>query len=295
MIPHWNAGLLYEAGLQLGEGACWDARRRRFLYVDIKGKKLGRLNPLTRQVEERLLDKMASAIIPVGDTGKYIVALQGSVSQLDFETGDLQTLVEIEKERSANRCNDGKCDAAGRLWFGTMHGDARAAEGALYRFDGSSLRKMMDKRSVSNGLGWSPDNRTMYYIDSFDYNIRAYDFDVGSGVIANERVIVDIEAPEQVPDGMCVDAEGMLWVAIWGAGAVHRYDPVTGALTGKVIVPAPHVTNCAFGGKDMQQLFITTARDGLTGAQLEQYPLSGSLFIADTGIRGLEGFEFKGT
>lgn len=292
-MQEWKATQLHPDRLLLGEGAAWHAGWKKFLYVDIEGRRAGTIDSQTGIAVTVPVKKRVSAVLPASGN-RLLVAMQGSLGLLDMDTGMVEDLVAVEPDRPHNRCNDGKCDAMGRLWLGTMHVNAEKGAGALYRYDGGLMIKMIGDRSVSNGLGWSPDNRTMYYIDSFDYNIKAYDFDVRSGAITHERVIVDIKIPEQLPDGMCVDAAGMLWVAIWGGGAVHRYDPATGALTGRVIVDAPHVSNCAFGGKDMQQLFITTAKDGLTEAQLEQYPLSGSLFIVDTGIRGLEGFAFNG-
>lgn len=287
----WNAELLYKTNLILGEGACWHAGWNMFLYVDIEGKKVGCINQLNKEIKEIPVGKRVGAAVP-STNGKLIVALQGSIEELDFETGSLKKLVSIEHDKPDNRCNDGKCDAAGRLWIGTMHVDAKVNEGALYVFDGD-IKMKLDNRSVSNGICWSADNRTLYYIDSFDYNIKAYDFDLESGNISNERVIVKIDGPGETPDGMCIDQDGMLWVAIWGGGCVNRYNPQTGKLIGKVNVDAPHVTNCAFGGGHMNQLFITTARAGLSDEQLLQYPLSGSLFYCTTGISGVPPNEFR--
>lgn len=126
----------------------------------------------------------------------------------------------------------------------------------------------------------------MYYIDSYDYNIKACDFELKTGNISNERIAVKINEPNHTPDGMCIDEQGMLWVAMWGGACVNRYNPLNGTLIGKVTQDVPNVTSCAFGGEDMQQLFISTARSGLSAEQLRKYPLSGSLFIADTNIKG---------
>ena len=127
----------------------------------------------------------------------------------------------------------------------------------------------------------------MYYIDSYDFNIKAYDFELKTGNISNERIVVTINEPRHTPDGMCIDQEGMLWVAIWGGGSVHRYNPFDGKLIGIVNMDALNVTSCTLGGKNMDQLFITTARVGLSEEQLQQYPLSGSLFISETKVKGL--------
>jgi sugar lactone lactonase YvrE len=132
----------------------------------------------------------------------------------------------------------------------------------------------------------------MYYIDTLDYNIKAFDFEVLTGNIFNERIVVTIKEPGYGPDGMTIDEEGMLWVAMWGGACVNRYDPLSGSLIGKVKVPALNVTACAFGGADMKQLFITTARKGLNEEQLQKYPLSGSLFYLNTEIKGAQMNKF---
>ena len=280
----WNAKLLYKAELSLGEGAIWHTAWKKFLFVDIEGKKVGCIDPQTKIVEERYVDKRVGTVVS-SNNDNLIVALQGSIEELNFITGETKQLIKIENEKPDNRCNEGKCDATGRLWIGTMHVAAKPHEGALYKFDGE-LTKMIDKTSVSNGICWSPDNAVMYYIDTFDCNIKAFDFDLLQGTLLNERVVIKMDKQEDLPDGMCIDEEGMLWVAIWDGSCVHRYNPHTGNLTGKVFVDALQITSCAFGGNNMNQLFITTARKGMSKAQLQQYPYSGSLFMADTPYRG---------
>lgn len=280
----WNAELLYETELELGESACWHDTWKKYLYVDIEKRKLGCIDPVTPHVKEIDLEKRVGTVVPASDN-KLLIALQGSLELLDFETGETKELIEIERDKQQNRCNDGKCDALGRFWIGTMHISAKEEEGSLYCFDGS-LKRKLSKRTISNGMCWSKDNDTMYYIDSHDKNIKAYDFDLEAGNISNERIIVSLKEHNQVPDGMCIDDEGMLWVAIWGGSSVNRYNPANGELIGKVVVPAPQVTSCAFGGNDLQQLFITTARAGLNNEILQHYPLSGSLFISNTGVKG---------
>ncbi len=290
----WNAILLQKASLQLGEGALWHPLWQQFVYVDIEGKLLGRIDPKTGSFEIKVMDKHISLALPAtGD--KLLVALQDSLALYDFDSEQIQELIPLEPDLSHNRSNDGACDASGRLWIGTMHWHAKPDQGTLYRYSGSTLTGMITPTSVSNGIGWSPDNDTLYYIDSHSPYIRAFDFDLQYGTITNQRIIVHIDLPGCVADGMCVDSEGMLWVAIWGGSAVHRYNPDTGALIGVVQVPVPHVTNCALGGTGMQQLFITTARAGLTPEELHQFPLSGSLFIANVDIAGSNPFYFTGT
>ncbi len=287
----WTAELLYETQLEVGEGAHWHPAWKKFLFVDIEGKKVGRIDGTTKHVEERNVGKRVGTVVPSED-GNVLVALQGSIEMLDFENNSLKELIRLEPDKPNNRSNDGKCDANGRLWIGTMDVNANWHEGALYCYDGE-LRKVLGKISVSNGICWSEDSATMYYIDSFDYDIKAYNYDLKNGTISNEKIIVKIADPGLLPDGMTIDEEGMLWVAIWGGYSVNRYDPINGELIGKVLVDAPNVSSCAFGGDQMQDLFITTARAGLDPQQLNNYPLSGSLFIKNVGIRGARTNFFK--
>lgn len=173
-----------------------------------------------------------------------------------------------------------------------MHKEAKLNEGTLYFYNGS-LQEKLDNLSVPNGICCSQDNRSMYYIDSYDYNVKACDFELKTGKISNKRVVVVISESGHTPDGMCIDEEGMLWVAIWGGGSVRRYNPFDGKLIGIVNMDALNVTLCTLGGKNMDQLFITTARVGLSEEQLQQYPLSSSLFISETKVKGLPTNSFS--
>jgi sugar lactone lactonase YvrE len=268
----------------LGEGPLWHKGWQCFLYIDIEGMLIGRIDPLSGLDEQRHLPAKPGAVMVASDD-YLVLALQGSIALYDFAHGTVRTLTSLEADKPANRCNDAKCDPSGRIWVGTMHTEALPGKGALYVYDGT-CRKVLDGRTVSNGLGWSPDGRVMYYIDSYDYAVLAYDFDPFTCNLTNGRVVVNIIEPGQVPDGLTVDEEGMLWVAIWGGGRVNQYDPASGELLASVLVDAPHVTSCAFGGANMDLLLITTARAGLSEEQLNAYPLSGSLFVAKTGSKG---------
>ncbi|HVU84306.1 MAG TPA: SMP-30/gluconolactonase/LRE family protein [Puia sp.] len=286
-----RAELFYKSDLILGEGAIWHPQRKQFLYVDIEGKKLGSIDPVTKFCEEIQLDRRIGTLVPAAN-GNLVVALQGSIEELHSGSGELRKLSDIEKNLAENRCNDGKCDASGRFWVGTMHLESKPNAGALYCYQGK-LQKKIGGVSISNGICWSPDNSIMYYIDSAEYNIKAYDFDLPSGNISNERIIAEIKEPGCMPDGMTIDEEGNLWVAIWGGCCVHQYNARTRELMGKITVDAPNVTSCSFGGADYRQLFITTARTGLNKKELEQYPLSGSLFMVHTRVRGVPPNYFK--
>lgn len=288
----WKATVLNNTKLLLGEGAIWSSLWNKFLYVDIEGKKVGIVDPIYKTIEERYLGENVGTVVPTQD-GRLIVGLETTIKVFDFDTEELNELVKIETDTLSNRSNDGKCDAAGRLWIGTMNKNAKGAAGALYCFDGKRIKKKIANTKVSNGICWSSDAKTMYYIDSFDYNIKSYDFDLISGDISNENIVVEVPQKDGMPDGMAIDQEGMLWVAMWGGSCVNRYNPFSGELVGKVELDAPHVTSCAFGGLDMKQLLITTAIVGLNEEQLIEFPNSGSLFLVDVGIKGMEMNQFK--
>ncbi|RFM26892.1 SMP-30/gluconolactonase/LRE family protein [Deminuibacter soli] len=285
---HWNAAQLLPRRLQLGEGGYWDAARQKLLYVDIVAGVVECYDPLSGNIRTWNVGKMVSAVIPTADD-QLLLAVQGEIVRMDPISGTCRLICEIEPGIPANRCNDGKCDAHGRLWIGTMDVNAAAHAGALYRIQDGQVSKMLEHISISNGLCWSADNKTLYYIDSYEYAVRAYDFNLETGMLSNKRMVVKMTEQGVLPDGMCIDEEGMLWVAIWGGGCVNRYNPATGAIIGKVKVEAPNVTSCVFGGATMQRLFITTARQGLFDIELEMYPQSGSIFYVDLPVKGLPG------
>jgi sugar lactone lactonase YvrE len=190
--------------------------------------------------------------------------------------------------------NDGKCDAAGRFWAGTMALDERGGAGALYRLDPDGhVETMIDGVTISNGLDWSDDGRLMYFIDTPTQSVDVFDFDLASGRIANRRSFARIDPVDGAPDGLTLDAEGFVWVALWGGSRVRRYAP-DGALDSIVRVPATYVTSCAFGGADLGDLYITTARIKLSEADRASQPLAGGLFRARPGVRGRPPHRFSG-
>lgn len=284
-VQNWEAKVIHREKLLLGEAAFWHPELQRLLYVDIEGEKLAWFDPVSGEIQDYLLDKKVGTIVPAG-RHEVIIAVQGSLTLMDLKNHAIKTLITLEDDKPANRCNDGKCDALGRLWFGTMHIEAKPGEGSLYCYDGQ-LTKMLDQISISNGVCWSPDNTVMYHTDSLDKEIKAFDFNLTDKKISNPRVIIKIEEKDCLPDGMCVDLEGMLWVAIWGGGCVNRYNPVSGELIGTVKVNAPLVTSCAFGGRNMTELYITTASKWPDSTMAAKYPDSGSVFVMETGIKGL--------
>jgi sugar lactone lactonase YvrE len=284
--------VILDVKAQLGEGAIWHPLEKKLYWVDIEGKLLHVFNPATGLNSTYNTFGRIGTVVPARGGGA-LVALQNGIAQIDLLDGKIQGRVDPEKDLPGNRFNDGKCDPQGRLWVGSMSLDAKTGAGSVYRIDHDFLaQKMISEVTISNGICWSLDGLTMYYIDTPTRQVVAYGFDSASGNISNPEVIINVEKHLGFPDGMTIDSRGMLWIALWGGGAVGCWDPRTGDLLDLIKLPAPNVTSCAFGGENLNQLFITTAREGLTKKELEMYSDSGSLFMVETSIHGIPAFLF---
>jgi sugar lactone lactonase YvrE len=286
--------LVVDAKAVLGEGPIWHSAGRRLYWVDIEGGLLHVFDPSTGQ--DRAIDvgtRIGTVVSRAG--GGLLVALDSGLAFFDLDEEALTPIADPEAEIPNNRFNDGKCDPSGRLWAGTMDMGLAPRAGGLYRLDADlSVHKALGDVTISNGLAWSHDRRTLYYIDSPTRAVSAFDYDDENGAISNRRDVVSVPDELKSPDGMTIDAEGKLWVAHWGAGAVCRWDPDGGDLLRKIDVPAAHTTACAFGGDDLGDLYITSARQGLSEEDLATQPLSGGLFRVRPGVSGIPAFEFAG-
>ncbi len=286
-----QAELLLDAQTVLGEGPAWDEKTQTLYWVDILGKRVhawkdGRDDFLQ-------LDEYVGCVAPRREGG-LAAALHASFWTLDLTAGKEALLASVA-EPASNRFNDGKCDPAGRFLAGTMDMNEKAASGNLYSLEaGKRPRKLLDHIRISNGLAWSPDYKTFYYIDTPTRQIRAFDYDLDTGDIANPRVVIEVPAAMGWPDGMTSDLEGNLWIALWGGGRVAKWNPAAGRKEAEIRIPAPHVSSCVFGGPRRDLLFVTTARVGLEETALEQYPLSGALFQIQTQTEGMPTFAFAG-
>ena len=249
---------------RLAEGPRWDAESGVLLWVDIEGGEVHRGEEVLR------FDERVGAVAPVGGGGLLVA----TASRLVL---DGVTVAEFPHADDL-RANDGVCDDRGRLWIGTMALDERDGDAALYRFDGKLVR-ILDGVGMSNGIGWSPDRTRMYYVDSLTRRVDVFDYD---GEIANRRPFVAIDRDDGVPDGLAVDDEGGVWVALWGGSCVRRYDP-DGALDGQLAIPAENVTACCFGGADGRSLFVTT------GAP------DGRVYVVDVAVSGPPAQPFRST
>jgi sugar lactone lactonase YvrE len=271
----------------LGEGAFWHEARKSFFWVDIDGKRLYEYVVQNKKVNSWQFQHRPS-MIALDAHGQFVIAFQGGIARFDLQTENLQWLVNIEKDDPEHRTNDGAVDRAGRLWIGTMHVRFKKGDGALYCVGNDlSLTKKVKDLTIPNGLVWSLDDRTMFHIDSPSRKVQAYSFDNKTGTIVFERTAVTIPPETGTPDGMCIDEEGMLWIAHWNGFGVYRWNPENGKLLSKIDVPVPQVSSCAFGGENYDQLFITTARENFTPELLAKYPDSGSVYTAQPGVRGV--------
>ncbi|MGI9551277.1 MAG: SMP-30/gluconolactonase/LRE family protein [Aurantibacter sp.] len=283
-----KAKLLFDAQCTLGEGPVWDWREQLLYWVDIEGYKLHQYSPSAKKNQSWDFDEMIGAAVPMKN-GHLLLAMEKGLTSFDFDTGKLTRYGILENSNPSMRFNDGKIGPDGNFWIGTMDKKCAPKAGNFYRVDSNLLSTLqISQTSVSNGMAWTSNHKTFYYIDSPAFEVRAFDFDLENGSISNGRSAFTIPKDYGSPDGMSIDEEDMLWIAHWGGNCVRRWNPATGNALEKIEVNAPHVTSCCFGGKDLKTLYITTARSGLDEKQLQEYPLSGGLFVHETNVGGTQ-------
>jgi len=288
----WNVRPLLGARDQLGEGPHWDHVAEELLRVDITNGRVHAWRPATGATWSLSLEGDVSAVVP-RKRGGHVLAVGHEIVLRDAD-GTLRPLVGVERELDDNRFNDCRCDARGRLWAGTMSRSRTPGTAALYRVDpDGACARVLDGTTISNGIGWSPDGERMYFIDSTTQRIDVLDFDADTGTIANRCTLIEIDPRDGLPDGLTVDAEGGIWVALFGGGALRRYD-ADGTLVAAIPLPATNPTCPAFGGPQLDTLYVTSARHRLTPDQLAAEPLAGALLELDPGVRGLPAHRFGG-
>ena len=284
--------LALDCRAELGEGPIWDYRSGLLLFVDINGHQVHTLDPSSAAHGTVGVGEYVSAIALAAEGG-YLVALQHDIARFDLEQGAGDRVCSVERERRDTRFNDGYVDPRGRFWAGTMSLEKKPGQGALYRFDGGAA-KMVDRVTTSNGIDWSPDGRLMYYIDTGTRRVDVFDFEMETGAIANRRALITIDDADGKPDGLILDEEGFIWVALWQGGAVRRYSPA-GQLVQQIDLPVSCPTKCAFGGANLDELYITSARTLLTAdEQKRREPHAGSVFVCRPGVRGRRATPFTG-
>ncbi len=293
-IKNENVELVLDTKSALGEGAVWNYKTGELIWVNINDNILNFYNPGFHFNKEMFTGQMIGTVVPA-ESGNLIVALEKGFYQFNPVTGAKQFIANPEGNNSGNRFNDGKCDPAGRFWAGTLSLNGESNAGALYRLDpDSSVHKMIDNVSVSNGIVWSSDHRKMYYIDTPTHKVVAWDYNNETGEISNPQTAIEIPEEMGFPDGMTIDAEGNVWIALWNGSAVGCWNPESGELLRTIDVPAKNVTSCAFGDNDLGTLYITTARIGTGEEDLKKFPHAGGLFKVRPGVKGVEAFFFKG-
>lgn len=294
MTSHWKAECVLSIPAVLGEGPCWLDDQRVLVWVDIESSQVCRFDPATGLNRSWTMPSHTGSAVPTL-RGDLLVSTQQGFFRLDPDTGAQTFIVDPERDLPGNRFNDGKCDPQGRFWAGTISYDRTPGAASLYRLDAQlRVTRMLDNVTTSNGMAWSNDGRTMYYIDTPTRRVDAFDFDPQQGTIANRRTVIAVPESLGKPDGMTIDRDGMLWVALWGGYCVSRWDPLRGELIGKVEVAAERTSSCCFGGPELRHLYITTARTGLDAQAIARQPLAGCLFCAEVDAQGRPCSRFAG-
>ncbi|MEV4338320.1 SMP-30/gluconolactonase/LRE family protein [Streptomyces sp. NPDC049590] len=268
----------------LGEGPTWDPATGTLLWLDILGMRLHTYDPVTGRRTVRTTPQHVGAAKPRAGGG-LVLNLRDGIGLLDPD-GTFRWL--HHEPVPGRRGNDAAVAPDGSLWAGTMRYDEATGGGTLSRLAGDgSARTVLGDVTVSNGTGWSPDGRLMYYVDTPTRRVDVFDHDAEG--VRNRRPLAEIEEGAGYPDGLTVDADGCVWVALWDGGAVRRYTP-DGTLDRVIPLPTPRTTACAFGGPALTDLYVTTARTGLDAP----HPLSGSLLVIPNAGKGLPQPAFEG-
>tara|TARA_R100000027_G_scaffold1897_3_gene2085 strand:- start:4994 stop:5953 length:960 start_codon:yes stop_codon:yes gene_type:complete len=274
---------------QISEGPFW--WNRALWWIDVYAGLLHRRDPNETGWDTWNLGMPVGSVVPIENShNRFIAALQGGFYRVTLgDNGSVleQTLLtNPEPKIHGNRFNDGKCDPQGRFWAGTMSDTQQSHAGSLYCLDQSfTTHKAINSVTLSNGLAWSSDSKTFYYIDTPTLSIEAFDFDPVAGKLSNRRAVWNCPPSWGYPDGMTIDSEDNLWIGFWNGSAIRRLDPIRGEWIQRITLPCSHVTSCCFGGPDLSTLFITTAKgDDDTGSD---QPMAGHVFAYQTGTRGI--------
>jgi sugar lactone lactonase YvrE len=288
-----QAEVALEVRAQLGEGPVWDERSQKLYFVDIAGHRVHSFWPGTGEHRSFEVDRAVGAVV-LRDDGGLVLAAHDAFLVAEHDGSAIEPFGDFRADGGLVRFNDGKVDPRGRFFAGTMAHSGDAVVGSLYMLEpDGNVSLVLEDVGTSNGLAWSADERTFFYIDTQRQSVDAFDIDVETGAVSNRRVVAGFSGYS--PDGMAIDDEGCLWVACWGGRRVERIDPADGRRLEVVAVPATNVTSVAFGGPNLDDLFITTARQGLSDAQLEAEPHAGDLFVTRPGVSGPPAHRFRTT
>ncbi len=276
--------LVFDCHGELLEGPVW--HEQRLWWVDIVSGRLLHADPTRGREEAWRVAEVLGAALPATE-GRWMLARRHDLALFDPASGDFQEWARFPEEPATNRLNDGKVDPSGVLWIGSMAGDAEQPTGRLYSLCRSGKPVLQRSRvTISNGLAWDPEKALFYYIDTPTRRIDIHPWRPGAGQLGDPIGAIDLSAEAGQPDGMCIDAEGLLWVAMWGGRQVLRVDPAKRVVVERHLLPVSQVTSCCFGGADLATLFITTAAIGLSEAERAAQPHAGGLFALETRTRG---------
>lgn len=280
---------------ELGEGAIWDDRAGLLYWVNIAGRTLNRFDPATGRNTSVSTGEQVTTVVPLEAEPNVVVGLENSVAVMNPETGERLVSVPLEEDMPENRCNDGKCGPDGSLYIGTMSTVRRTGSASLYRVAPDyTVQPCFGGVTVSNGIVWNSDETKVYYIDTSSRGIDVIDFDRATGALTNRRQLIAVPPEYGKPDGMTIDTEGRLWVAMFHGACVTVWDPERAELVRKVDIPAKNVTSVAFGGPEMSTLYATTAAIGLAPADQERFPATGAVFAVKTSASGRRAYRFAG-
>lgn len=285
---------VFQARAQLGEGPSWIPWLRKVLWIDIEQSRVHLFDPVSRSNQTFDIGCHVGCAVP-GANGNVFVATAKGFGELDLHSGRLSWITHPEAHLPGNRFNDGKADPAGRLWAGSLAYSEAAGAAGLYLLDENrQARRVLDGITISNGLAWTADHRTFYYIDTPTMKVEAFDFDKSTSAISARRTVITVPEGVGYPDGMAIDREGMLWIGMWDGWSVQRWNPRTGERLAKIELPVARVTACCFGGENLDELYLTTASTRLDAAALAGQPLAGGLFRVRVGVQGYAPFEYRG-
>lgn len=268
----------------LGEGPLYKENENSLYWSDIKDKRIYKYDLNSKTVEHFQFTKNIGSFVFTSEN-KLLATTNEGYEYLDLETKEISPLINPEEELINNRFNDGKCDAKGRYFAGSMDNNEEKITGSLYCLDKNICEKKEKDLFISNGLGWNKNSSKFYLTDSPKRVIYVYDYDLETSTMSNKQIFVRIKDEDGYPDGLCLDEEDYIWSAHWAGSKITRYKP-DGSIDKIIELPVPNVTSCCFGGKDFKTLFITSAQKGLSYEELLASPLSGNTFILETNVKG---------
>ena len=286
--------LVLEHTCRLAESPVWDIEQQLICWVDILKGEVHQYSMEAKVHTVIAVNQMVGAI-GLCANGNFIAALQNGFGFIDRANHQVTMIHDPEAHLPGNRFNEGKCAPDGRFWAGTLSLEETDGAGNVYCLQTDlSVNKKIEHVTISNGIAWSLDHRVFYYIDTPAQEIVAYDYNTATGMISNKSTVIVVPEEEGHPDGMTIDTEGMLWIALWGGWRITRWNPHTGKKILEIKLPVSKVSSCTFGGPGLEDLFITTAAKDLSERELKEQPLSGSLFvIKNCGFKGLPTYHFQ--